>query len=246
MKLTESAHVKDVLSFLRILVNPHDRLSWHRLLLQIEKIGPKTAESILNTLMEHENPFHALKFYPARLGFDHGLRRLSDAFESMRLPALSPAYVFELAMTYYQPILERIYYEDHPVRLRDLSRIHSLAAGYTDLRNFVDDTVLHPPQAAADQGIILIASTIHSAKGKEFDTVFIVGLAEYRFPSCGEGEQNYEEERRLFYVAATRARKHLFLTYPKMLMTPDRKFRSAAASPFLEEIDQNLYEILED
>uniref|UniRef100_UPI00405652E6 ATP-dependent helicase n=1 Tax=Candidatus Electronema sp. TaxID=2698783 RepID=UPI00405652E6 len=225
LKLTESAHIKDVTAFLRILVNPHDRLSWHRLLLQIDKIGPKTADKILNTICEAKLPFAALQAYSENLqsGFAADLRLLSETFDFMRLPGLQPAYVFELAMRHYQPTLERIHFEDHPARLRDLNRVHSLAADYDDLRSFVDDFALNRPDpAAADQGLKLIASTIHSAKGKEFDAVFVLGLTENRFPSCGCGSPNYEEEQRMFYVSCTRARKQLFLHGKRMTLSISR------------------------
>ncbi|MDZ7582917.1 MAG: 3'-5' exonuclease [Deltaproteobacteria bacterium] len=117
-------------------------------------------------------------------------------------------------------------------------------------RPFIDDTALDPPDESdsrADHGgDKVILSTIHSAKGLEFDAVFVIGLAEGRFPhgSAGQGEQ-WEEERRLLYVAATRAREHLYLTYPRELMTPDRQFRRVGMSPFLAEINPGLYERLE-
>jgi DNA helicase-2/ATP-dependent DNA helicase PcrA len=248
LKLTESAHIKDVTAFLRILVNPHDRLAWHRLLLQIEKIGPKTAEKILDTILAEKCPFAALHVYCdiAPSGCAAALRRLSEILDSMRLPGLAPAYIFEQAVQCYQPVLERIHFEDHPARLRDLNRIHALAAEYDDLRSLVDDFSLNRPDpTAADQGLKLIASTIHSAKGKEFDMVFVMGLAEHRFPFCGPSEPNYEEEQRMFYVACTRARRRLFLSWPEMTVTPDKKHRLCEVSPFLRDIDPALFNIEE-
>ncbi|MGR0482172.1 MAG: 3'-5' exonuclease [Candidatus Electronema sp. V4] len=134
LKLTKPAHIKDVTAFLRILVNPHDRLSWHRLLLQIDKIGPKTADKILNTVCEAELPFASLQAYSENLqsGFAADLRRLADTFDSMRLPGLHPAYVFELAMRHYQPILEGIHFEDHPVG--PAARPHPCSRPYRRLR----------------------------------------------------------------------------------------------------------------
>jgi DNA helicase-2/ATP-dependent DNA helicase PcrA len=120
--------------------------------------------------------------------------------------------------------------------------------GYGALQSFVADTAREPPatgpaeqKSAADEGK-LILSTIHSAKGLECDAVFVIGLADGRFPhkNAIPGEQ-FEEERRLLYVAATRAKKQLFLTYPRQLMSSDRKFQHATMSPFLQEIDPNLY-----
>ncbi|MGR0482173.1 MAG: 3'-5' exonuclease [Candidatus Electronema sp. V4] len=120
------------------------------------------------------------------------------------------------------------------VRLRDLIRVHALTADYDDLRSFVDDFALNRPDpASADQGLKLIASTIHSAKGKEFDVVFVLGLAEHRFPFCVQTDPNYEEEQRLFYVACIRARRQLFLSWPDMIITPDKKHRLCEVSPFL-------------
>ena len=123
-----------------------------------------------------------------------------------------------------------------------------LIAGYGDLQAFVDDTALDPPEtvdasgADSEERQRLILSTIHSAKGLEWDTVLVIGLAEGRFPhqNAAHGEQ-WEEERRLLYVAATRAKKQLYLTYPKEMITPDRQHMRAAMSPLLGEISPGLY-----
>jgi DNA helicase-2/ATP-dependent DNA helicase PcrA len=93
----------------------------------------------------------------------------------------------------------------------------------------------------------LVLSTIHSAKGLEWEAVFVIGLAEGRFPHAkAEAGEQWEEERRLLYVAATRAKKHLFLSYPKELMTPDRQFRRVGMSPFLAELKGGLFERIEE
>jgi DNA helicase II / ATP-dependent DNA helicase PcrA len=120
-------------------------------------------------------------------------------------------------------------------------------AGYQDLQSFIDDTALDPPesdqQSRRGQRERLVLSTIHSSKGLEFEAVFVIGLAEGRFPhaSASAGE-SWEEERRLLYVAATRAKKYLYLCYPRELMTPDRQFRRVGMSPFLAELGPGLYE----
>jgi len=249
LKLTESAHIKDALSFLRILINPWDNLAWNRILLQLDKVGPKTAQKILATIKEHDDPLDALIQYRPAPAWKQGFSRLTAALPAMRRPDLTPAGIFDLVMEYYEPIFEKIYYDDYPKRRRDLDQIKALIGGYGDLQSFVDDTALDPPESelAADQsepGNRLILSTIHSAKGLEWDAVFVIGLAEGRFPhqNTVPGEQ-WEEERRLLYVAATRARKQLFLTYPRELMTPDRKFHRTVMSPFLREINPGLYEL---
>ena len=247
LKLTESAHIKDALSFLRVLINPWDNLSWNRILLHLDKVGPKTAQKILASIKEDDDPVVALSRYKAAPGWKQGFKRLTEALAGMRRPNLTPAGIFDLVMEYYNPIFEKIYYDDYPKRRRDLDQIKALVGGYGDLQSFVDDTALDPPESAATEeqdgdAKRLVLSTIHSAKGLEWDAVFVIGLAEGRFPhqNTVPGEQ-WEEERRLLYVAATRARKQLFLSYPRELMTPDRKFHRTVMSPFLREINPGLY-----
>ncbi len=248
-KLTEAAHIKDVLSFLRILINPWDDLSWNRILLHLDKVGPKTVQKILVGIREQDDPISALLTYKAPPSWKEGFQRLTAALTEMRRPDLTPGGVFDLVLDYYQPILERIHHDDYPKRNRDLNQIKALVGGYGDLQSFVDDTALDPPESVGaateeEEEKKLILSTIHSAKGLEWDAVFVLGLATGRFPhqKTVPGEQ-WEEERRLLYVAATRAKKQLFLTYPRTLMTPDRKFMAASMSPFLCEINPGLYEL---
>ena len=250
LKLTESAHIKDVLSFLRVLINPWDNLSWNRILLQLEKVGPKTAQRILSTIRETEDPFAVLAEFKPGHSWKEGYSKLLELFARLRGENLPPAGLFDILMEYYEPIFEKIYYDDYPKRKKDIDQVKVLISEYGDLQSFVDDTALDPPEggydASSDQegkDDRLILSTIHSAKGLEWNAVFVIGLAEGRFPhqNAVPGEQ-WEEERRLLYVAATRARKKLYLTYPQELVTPDRQFSRTVMSPFLREINPGLYE----
>jgi len=247
LKLTESAHIKDVLSFLRILINPWDNLSWNRILLHLDKVGPKTAQKILAKISEFDDPVKALQSYKPAPTWKAGFTKLNTALGQISEKGLTPGAVFDLVMAYYEPILEKIYYDDYPKRKGDLEQIKALIGGYGDLQSFVDDTALDPPEATTSQdqdeeNKRLILSTIHSAKGLEWDAVFVIGLAEGRFPhQRAEPGEQWEEERRLLYVAATRAKKYLFLSYPRELMTPDRKFHRTVMSPFLREINPGLY-----
>jgi len=248
LKLTESAHIKDALSFLRVLVNPWDNLSWNRILLQLDKVGPKTAQKILAVASETDDPFAALSAYKPAPGWKQGFAGLIELLTRLQSPGLAPGGQFDLILEYYNPIFEKIYADDYPKRRKDLDQVRALIGGYGDLQSFVDDTTLDPPESAANRQESpseegrLILSTIHSAKGLEWEVVFVIGLAEGRFPyqSATPGEQ-WEEERRLLYVAATRAKKQLFLTYPRQIMTTDRKLRHAVMSPFLREINPGLY-----
>ncbi|MFV0439196.1 MAG: ATP-dependent helicase [Desulfopila sp.] len=247
LKLTESAHMKDVLAFLRLLVNPQDNLCWNRIFLQLDKIGPKTAQKITATLAAAEDPFAALATYPGGASWQSGLTRLKNLFDDLRGDGQGLGALYEIVMGYYQPIFQHLYADDFPKRQKDLDQLKAVMTGYEDLQSFIDDITLDPPEesdAAAQSGAEkVVLSTIHSAKGLEFDAVFVIGLAEGRFPhgSAGPGEQ-WEEERRLLYVAATRARQHLYLVYPRELMTADRQFRRVGMSPFLAEISPALYE----
>jgi len=250
LKLTESAHIKDILSFLRILANPKDNLSWNRVLLQLSKIGPKTAQKITSAVTLAENPFAALSRYPAGAGWKKGLLELAVLFEKLR-ETDSPPSLYDIIMEYYIPLFEEIYADDYPKRQKDLEQLRGIIANYDSLQAFIDDTALDPPESdigsGAENNGKLVLSTIHSAKGLEWDAVFVMGLAEGRFPHpAAESGGQWEEERRLLYVAATRAKKRLYLCYPRDLMTPDRRFLRVGMSPFLRELKTGLYNRLQE
>ncbi len=247
LKLTESAHMKDVLAFLRLVVNPRDNLSWNRILLHLDKVGPKTAQKITATIAQSEDPFKALSGYRAGAKWKDGFLKLVTLLERL-VTGEPPSNLFEITMQYYEPIFERLYKDDYPKRQKDLVQLKSIIAGYEDLQTFIDDTTLDPPEQeerdSGSEGERLVLSTIHSAKGLEWEAVFVIGLADGRFPhasAAGFGEQ-WEEERRLLYVAATRAKQTLYLCYPRQLMTMDRRFQRAGMSPFLGELKPGLYE----
>jgi DNA helicase-2/ATP-dependent DNA helicase PcrA len=244
LKLTESAHIKDLLSYFRILVNDQDNLSWNRILLMLDKVGPKTAQKILAALKISDEPFTALAEYPAAPGWQKGVVELAAILQSLKDPVLTPVEQFEILSEYYQPIFQRIYYDDYPKRSRDIEHLKTIISEYDSLAKLVDDTALEPPETIVveDDTDRLILSTVHSAKGLEWDTVFIISLAEGKFPvsQALPGEQ-WEEERRLLYVAATRAKKRLYMTYPREVMSVDRQFSRVPLSPFLAEISHGLY-----
>ncbi len=250
LKLTESAHMKDMIAFMRVLVNPQDTLSWNRVLLQLERVGPATAQKISSAVAAADDFLKALQDYQPGSTWKAGFQNLVQLFTELASDSHAPGAIYEITLKYYQPVFERIYHDDFPKRQKDLDQLKALMEGYDDLRAFIDDTTLDPPEentADANGASRIVLSTIHSAKGLEFDVVFIIGLADGRFPHQAAmfGEQR-EEERRLLYVAATRARKFLYLTYPRQVMTPDRQFRRTGMSPFLCEIANGLYERVDD
>ncbi len=244
LKLTEAAHMKDVLSFMRILVNPKDTLSWNRILLQLDKVGPKTAQKITATIAATDDPVAALGSYKAAPAWKKGFEKLTVLCRRL-LEEDRPTAIFELVMQYYTPLFQQIYRDDYPKREKDLDQLKGIMASYDDLQSFIDDTTIDPPETESEDAHYsdrLILSTIHSAKGLEWQVVFVIGLADGRFPHAAAlaGDQ-WEEERRLFYVAATRARERLYLCYPREMMSTDRRFKRVGMSPFLRELQPGLY-----
>ena len=225
-KFMESAHIKDVLAHLRILVNPLDRISWYRILNLLERIGPKSAARIYEAIQAEREVSAGLseklkqKLTPVQMQALAPLRALYDtvAPDTMTVTELGEAVV-----GYYAPILKKTY-DDHPKRMRDLEQLVGIMDRYPALDPFLADMALEPPTSAinnrlapeADDTDRLVLSTVHSAKGLEWHTVFVIWALDGRFPSLHalEKEADVEEELRLMYVAATRARENLFFTCP--------------------------------
>ena len=248
IKLIETAHIKDIVAHLRLLVNPYDMLAWNRVLLLIEGIGPRTSRRIMESLKTQGDPLLALGQFPARGSYASGLGKLYQTLKLLR-EELSPEERLSLLYEYYTPILERIYYDDHPKRAKDLDQLLAIAHKYSKLEDFLTDLALEPPEASvADvEGTLkdeerLTLSTVHSAKGLEWHTVFVISLAEGRFPSSYslQRTEDIEEERRLFYVAVTRAKERLFLTYPATYYSPGEGRIFSKPSRFVEEIRPHL------
>ncbi len=246
LKLTESAHIKDLLSYLRVIANPGDNIAWQRILMHLPGIGLKTATRILVAIQETDEPVAALAAYQGKGKWQQDLVRLADFLVDLsRLD--NPSAYYDLAWSYYRPFFQDIFADDYPRRERDLEQLRGIVGDYQTLADFLDDTVLDPPEAgAADSGLaadVVVLSTVHSAKGLEWDTVFIIHLADGKFPSIHAQKDSgqLEEERRLLYVAATRARKKLYMIYPRQVTAPDRSREYCAISPFVDEIPPNLF-----
>jgi DNA helicase-2/ATP-dependent DNA helicase PcrA len=227
LKFLEAAHVKDVLAFLRILENPRDEVSWYRLLLLLPGIGDATARAAIDSMIAAAWESNAFGRYnpPPRAKAAHAaLVSLLDGLRSG--PVLDEAQVaadIARVRQLYDNILRERYDRVEP-RLADLDQLQTIAAGYPDRATFLSALALEPPQATQDlpggssreENDCLILSTAHSAKGKEWDAVFVIWAVDGWFPSarCLNTEEETEEERRLMYVALTRARNYLSVTYP--------------------------------
>lgn len=221
VKFIETAHVKDLLAHMRVVANPLDAVSWHRVLMLVEGVGPKKAQDVMAALVKSDKPYLTLREMPGRSG--KGLKDLALTLESLTESGyLRPAEQVNHIYEYYLPIL-KTQYDDYPKRMRDLDHLQTIAEGYQEVETFLSDLALEPPDgsvasvAATDRDDErLVLSTIHSAKGLEWQCVFVIWIVDGRFPSVYSfsEDEGLEEERRLFYVSVTRAKRHLYLTYP--------------------------------
>ncbi|RYH07363.1 ATP-dependent helicase [Tropicimonas sp. IMCC6043] len=218
LKFLDSAHVKDLMSFMRLARNPRDRVAGFRVLQLIPGIGPKVAGRILDALDLVADPTAALaEVSPPAPAAVHW-----PAFVSaMTTPAPWPA-TFGLARAWYEPHLDRIH-EDADSRRADLLQLEQIATGYPSAEAFLTELTLDPPSATSDLAgpslkdeDYLILSTIHSAKGQEWKSVYLLNVVDGCIPSdLGTGTtEELEEERRLLYVAMTRAKDQLTLGLP--------------------------------
>src|SRR5213594_710414 len=225
-KFIETAHVKDVLAHLRVVANPRDAVSWHRVLLLLEHVGPRTAEDIFSHLAAAPDVAGAaerLAAYPRRGAYTKELGHLAALLRELAPDTLPPGEKVAKVVGFYAPMLRHLHPEDFPKREKDLEHFVTIAGRYRSLASLLADMALEPPTdsvgdvlaADVEEGLLTL-STIHSAKGLEWNTVFVIWLVDGRFPSyqnLHDGDE-IEEERRLLYVAVTRAKEHLYLSYP--------------------------------
>jgi DNA helicase-2/ATP-dependent DNA helicase PcrA len=229
IKFAESAHIKDALSFMRIVVNPSDTLSWFRALKLIDHIGDATVNQILDHLGVERKEFRAAKTkeslfkklhrFPARASYKDQLTRLARMLMSL-VENRSPSAQLSTVLRFYRPIL-KARYDDYPRRGRDLEHLQAIAKRYKASAELLADVALDPSDAAqsnsrARGGGHVTLSTVHSAKGLEWDALFVIWMTDGWFPSSRSSDEfdDLEEERRLLYVAATRAKRHLYFVYP--------------------------------
>ncbi len=218
-RFVEAAHIKDVLSYLRIAHNPDDQVSWNRALLLMRGIGQKTAGRVTEQIIENKK---GLAIDGDILKKSADLRGLIDILKRIKTDVALPGELVKEFLEYYGPIL-KTKYDDFNKRAPDLNSLERIAARYKSLEAFLTDMALEPPEKSVlEAGLkgkhdhAMTLSTIHSAKGLEWHTVFLIYVAEGHLPSYQsiDDKDAIEEERRLFYVAATRAKENLILLKP--------------------------------
>jgi DNA helicase-2/ATP-dependent DNA helicase PcrA len=222
LKFLETAHIKDLLSILRWADNPRNSVAGFRVLKLVAGIGPANAKQALEHFDGQGHAFKALAAYEAPQAARMGWRRFCGLLEKLADPATPWAGQVALVREWYKPQLERIY-DAAFSRTGDLEQLEHLSAHYPSRERFLTELTLDPPSLSSDQSGMaskdedyVILSTIHSAKGQEWDNVYILNVADGNFPSeFSTGKPDMvEEERRLLYVAMTRARNELHLCAP--------------------------------
>ncbi len=227
LKFLDSAHVKDMLAALRFAQNPRDRVAGFRLMQILPGIGPSTAQKVLDHMAEDASPMTALAAMPAPPRSGEDWTSFVSTMQELKTGKAGWPAEIELVRQWYEPHLERLH-EDASTRLADLIQLEQIAGGYASRERFLTELTLDPPDATSDQAGVplldedyLILSTIHSAKGQEWTKVFMLNVIDGCIPSdlAVGTTAEIEEERRLLYVAMTRAKDSLDLVVPQRFFT---------------------------
>ncbi len=240
LKFIEMAHVKDLLAYLRLAENPRDMVAGLRVLGLLPGIGPAWAQRLMHALEDRGDftPWRAAKVPAAAAEL---WPRFVALLQHLCTTSEPVAEQLERVRTFYGPLLETAY--DNPApRARDLEQIVQLGTRYPDRRTLLAELALDPPNASQDlagpprrDDDYLVLSTIHSAKGLEWDVVYVIHASDGDIPSdmSTDSAEQIEEERRLFYVALTRAKRWLYVCYPLQYSASNRSSILAKRSRFL-------------
>lgn len=263
VRFFEQAHIKDVISYLRIIVNPRDELAWKRILKMIPSVGNVTANKIFEAIAYKENPFAIIKsdefaYKPRATKSWQGFVELLEELTSDE-NRNNPSKQIELILSSgYEEQLNATY-ENAAARLEDLQGLAMYANKYDTTEIFLSELAListerfGEPTAIVGEDIVmggeedelLTLTSVHQAKGLEWSAVFLIWTAEGKFPSPRSLREidSEEEERRLWYVAITRAKDELYLTYPLLIVDYKRQTVLQKPSRFVTEVPPELFEI---
>jgi DNA helicase II / ATP-dependent DNA helicase PcrA len=231
LKFLEAAHVKDVLAFLRFAENLRDRVSGFRVIQILPGAGPATAARLLDQLGAAHSPVDALTDFRPPAASAADWPAFAEALRLVRNNAVGWPAELDLACRWYAPHLEHRY-EDAKIREADLLQLAQIASTYASRQRFLTELTLDPPSATSDEAGVplldedyVVLSTIHSAKGQEWKSVFVLNCVDGCIPSdlAVGSTPEIEEERRLLYVAMTRAKDHLHLIVPQRFFTHQQR-----------------------
>ena len=262
LKLAEAAHVKDVVAHLRVAENPSDAVAWNRALRLVEGVGPQTARRLLDWIAQATAggpagtasgaAAHALRAVDEIVSpaVGAGVGRLVEALTPLRDGSLPPEAQVERLLGYYRPVLERVY-DDADRRQDDLDALAALAARHRSRTALLEalaldplDWTQEPAQGALKDEAPLVLSTIHSAKGLEFEAVFLIHALDGVLPSqyALASSEEEDEERRLLYVAVTRAETELYCSVPLVQYRRGAGQFMTEPSRFLSGLPESLIE----
>lgn len=247
-KFMETAHIKDVVAHLRVILNPDDVISLTRILLLLKGVGASTVNNIMPIIKGDLKP--DIKLLPSNKS--QSLTPLFNTLGQLRdySTTKKPEEIVSAVINYYRPILKDKY-DDFSKREKDLDHFEYLSTQYSNLEDFISDLALEPPDASVEgmykknsDDEALTISTIHSAKGLEWDSVFIIGAVDGRFPSAYSfnSEEEMDEELRLMYVATTRAKNNLYINYPVDMYDYSMNMVLSKPSRFLDGIPDDILE----
>ena len=250
-KFIETSHVKDMIAYLRVLDNPRDVVAWNRILLLIDGIGPRTAEKIIDDiLLKRTSKSVVASFWETYNSYPASVKELFALLKSIAPNRYPPSEKITRVITFYHPIFKHRY-DDHVKRKKDLEMFEQIASRYTEIGPLLSDLALEPPNESVSDittpgknDEYLVLSTIHSAKGLEWNSVFVLYALDGRFPTsrAAESIEEMEEERRLMYVACTRAKENLFITYPINVYDRETGIILTKPSRFLDGLNEKLLE----
>lgn len=246
MKFIETAHIKDIIAHLRVILNPSDIISYTRILLLLDGVGTQSANKLLPILSQN-NDISGIKL-PVKNS--EAVINLNNLINNLQKDIFDPSKIVKAVINYYEPILKDKY-DDYQKREKDLEHFTVLSEKYSSLEDFLSDLALEPPDTSVtdmEEGAVndefLTLSTIHSAKGLEYKAIFIIGAVDGKFPSVysANSREESEEELRLMYVAITRAKTHLFITYPIDMFDYSTNMVLSKPSRFLDNISPDIIE----
>ena len=259
IRFFEQAHIKDVTAFIRFVANPRDEVAFKRMVKLLPGIGNRSAENLWNAWDRSLNERGEITSWGERLLPMNVSAKSRKAWEQLAhtLDEIAPAGLPNPPSEMITSIVEAIYddyakvnFTNYELRREDLNQLAAFARQFKDVNEFLSQLALisnvdaeAAPNQTADKEAVNL-STVHQAKGLEFNTVFIIWLTDGMFPSSRslDTRDALEEERRLFYVAITRAKDELYLTYPHMRLSGGYGDVFQRPSRFLKEIPNELVE----